>query len=60
MRLKWNPSLRKRSLLTLFDVSDTEMLDLINLAVALKARRRPVVTAARTPGRSHRAGPRHR
>ncbi len=40
MRLKWNPSLRKRSLLTLLDVSDTEMLDLINLAVALKARRR--------------------
>jgi ornithine carbamoyltransferase len=40
MRLKWNPSLRKRSLLTLLDVSDTEMLDLISLAMALKARRR--------------------
>lgn len=40
MRLKWNPSLRKRSLLTLLDVSDTEMLDLIGLAMALKARRR--------------------
>jgi ornithine carbamoyltransferase len=39
MRLKWNPSLRGRSLLTLLDVTDDEMLDLINLAVALKARR---------------------
>ena len=40
MRLKWNPSLRRRSLLTLLDFSDTEMLDLISLAMALKARRR--------------------
>ena len=37
--IEMNPSLRGRSLLTLLDVTDDEMLDLINLAVALKARR---------------------
>jgi ornithine carbamoyltransferase len=36
----WNPSLRGRSLLTLLDFSDGEMHDIIDLAIALKARRR--------------------
>jgi ornithine carbamoyltransferase len=36
----WNPSLKNRSLMTLFDFSDREMLDMIDLAIALKARRR--------------------
>ncbi len=40
MSLKWNPALKGRSLLTLLDLSDEEMLDLIGLAAALKARRR--------------------
>ena len=40
MSLKWNTALKKRSLLTLFDITDLEMLDLINLAIDLKARRR--------------------
>lgn len=38
--LTWSPALRGRSLLTLLDLSDAEMLDLITLAVDLKARRR--------------------
>ena len=38
--LTWNPALRGRSLLTLLDVSNAEMLELIDLAIALKARRR--------------------
>ncbi len=38
--LKWNPELHGRSLLRLADLSDDEMVDLIDLAVALKARRR--------------------
>ncbi len=38
--LKWNPELYGRSLLRLADLSDGEMLDVIELAVALKARRR--------------------
>ncbi len=40
MRLQWNPSLKNRSLMTLFDFSDPEMLDMVDLAIALKARRR--------------------
>ncbi|MDD5705380.1 MAG: ornithine carbamoyltransferase [Kiritimatiellae bacterium] len=40
MSLTWKPTLKGRSLLTLLDFSDEEMLDVINLAVALKARRR--------------------
>ena len=39
MNLLWNPALRGRSLLTLMDFTDAEMLGLIELAVALKARR---------------------
>lgn len=38
--LKWNPELYGRSLLRLADLSDDEMLSVIDLAVALKARRR--------------------
>jgi ornithine carbamoyltransferase len=38
--ITWNPSLRGRSLLTLLDFSDDEMHALIDLAMALKARRR--------------------
>ena len=38
--LKWNPELYGRSLLRMADLSDGEMLELIDLAVALKARRR--------------------
>lgn len=38
--LKWTPELFGRSLLRLADLTDVEMLDLIDLAVALKARRR--------------------
>jgi len=38
--MKWNPELFGRSLLRLADLSDEEMLQLIELAVALKARRR--------------------
>lgn len=38
--LKWNPELYGRSLLRLADLTDEEMLNLIELAVALKARRR--------------------
>ena len=37
--LSWNPALRGRSLLTMNSFSDAEMLDLIDLAAALKARR---------------------
>jgi len=40
MNLVWNPALRGRSLLTLMDFTDAEMLGLIDLAMALKARRR--------------------
>lgn len=36
----WNPALRGRSLLTLLDITNAEMLELIDLALALKARRR--------------------
>jgi len=39
MKLSWNPALRARSLLTLSDLSDGEMLELIDLALALKSRR---------------------
>lgn len=39
MNLSWNPALKKRSLLQLTDLSDEEMLQLIDLALALKARR---------------------
>ncbi len=35
----WNPALYGRSLLTLSDLSHAEMMDLLDLAVALKARR---------------------
>ncbi|MDD2597661.1 MAG: ornithine carbamoyltransferase [Kiritimatiellae bacterium] len=38
--IKWNPELYGRSLLCLMDFTDTEMLELVDLAVALKARRR--------------------
>ncbi len=38
--LTWNPALRGRSLLTLLDVTHAEMQELIDLAIALKARRR--------------------
>jgi len=38
--LKWNPELYGRSLLRLADFTDEEMLDLIQLAIDLKARRR--------------------
>ena len=38
--LTWSPTLRGRSLLTLLDVTNAEMLELIDLAIALKARRR--------------------
>jgi ornithine carbamoyltransferase len=38
--LTWSPALRGRSLLTLLDVTNAEMLELIDLAIALKARRR--------------------
>jgi len=38
--IKWNPELYGRSLLCLKDFSDAEMLELIDLAVELKARRR--------------------
>ncbi len=37
--LAWNPALRGRSLLTMNSFSDAEMLELIDLAAALKARR---------------------
>ena len=40
MSLNWNPSLKNRSLLTLLDFSDGEMLDVVSLAAELKARRR--------------------
>ena len=40
MNLVWNPALRGRSLLTLMDFTDAEMLELVELAVALKGRRR--------------------
>ena len=39
MNLVWNPALRGRSLLTLMDFTDAEMLELVELATALKARR---------------------
>jgi ornithine carbamoyltransferase len=38
--LKWNPELYGRSLLRLADLTDEEMLSVIELSVALKARRR--------------------
>ena len=38
--LKWNPELYGRSLLRMASLSDDEMLELIDLSVALKARRR--------------------
>jgi ornithine carbamoyltransferase len=38
--LTWSPTLRGRSLLTLLDVTAAEMLELIDLSIALKARRR--------------------
>ncbi|MFA7174696.1 MAG: ornithine carbamoyltransferase [Kiritimatiellia bacterium] len=38
--IKWNPELYGRSLLCLMDFTDAEMLELVDLAVALKARRR--------------------
>ena len=38
--LKWNPELFGRSLLRMADLTDDEMLNVIELAVALKARRR--------------------
>ena len=37
--LSWNPALKGRSLLTLRSFTDEEMLQLIDLAIALKARR---------------------
>jgi ornithine carbamoyltransferase len=38
--IKWNPELYGRSLLCLEDLTDSEMLELIDLAIELKARRR--------------------
>lgn len=38
--LIWNPALKNRSMLRLSDLTDGEMLELIDLAAALKARRR--------------------
>ena len=38
--LNWNPALKNRSLLRLSDFTDAEMLDLVELAIALKARRK--------------------
>ena len=38
--LTWSPTLRGRSLLTLLDITNAEMLELVDLAIALKARRR--------------------
>ena len=38
--LNWSPTLRGRSLLTLLDVTNAEMLELVDLAIALKARRK--------------------
>ncbi|MFZ4396083.1 MAG: ornithine carbamoyltransferase [Kiritimatiellia bacterium] len=38
--LTWSPALRGRSLLTLLDITNDEMHELIDLAIALKARRR--------------------
>lgn len=38
--LNWNPALKNRSLLRLSDFTDEEMLDLVSLAMQLKARRR--------------------
>lgn len=38
--LSWSPALRGRSLLTLLDVTNDEMRELIDLAIALKVRRR--------------------
>jgi len=38
--LSWMPSLKKRSLLTLLDLTDAEMLDLVQLSIALKKRRK--------------------
>jgi len=40
MSLVWNPALRGRSLLTLMDFTDAEMLEIVELAIALKGRRR--------------------
>ena len=37
--LTWSPALGGRSLLTLLDITNVEMLELIDLALALKARR---------------------
>jgi len=39
MSLRWSSTLARRSLLTLTDLSDAEMLELVDLAIALKARR---------------------
>jgi len=39
MKLSWSPVLKNRSLLKLTDLTDGEMLELIDLALALKARR---------------------
>ncbi|MBO7655914.1 MAG: ornithine carbamoyltransferase [Kiritimatiellae bacterium] len=38
--LNWNPALKNRSLLRLSDFTDAEMLDLVELAMTLKARRK--------------------
>ncbi len=38
--IKWNPELYGRSLLCLEDLADSEMLELVDLAIELKARRR--------------------
>ncbi|MFO7936042.1 MAG: ornithine carbamoyltransferase [Kiritimatiellia bacterium] len=38
--IKWNPELYGRSCLSLLDFTDNEMLELIDLAIELKARRR--------------------
>jgi ornithine carbamoyltransferase len=39
MSLRWNPSLQGRSLLKISDLTDGEMAELIDLSLALKARR---------------------
>ena len=40
MSLTWNPALKGRSLLNIRSFTDAEMLELIDLAIALKARKR--------------------
>ena len=51
--LTWMDSLRGRSLMRLASFTDAEMLDLVDLAGQIKARRHAGVRGVRAGGRGH-------